>query len=89
MNVDNQALSSLNQVFLQILSPENAVRRAAEQNLRDLERAQGFPMLLITLLSTLTHSTAPHDITIRQCAAVFLKNMVKRRWGPETEAVSL
>eukprot|EP01035_Chromulina_nebulosa_P002761 gene2761-3763_t len=86
MNVDNQALSSLNQVFSQILSPENAVRRAAEQYLRDLERAQGFPLLLITLMSTLTLSTAPHDIAIRQCAAVFLKNLVKRRWGPETEA---
>ena len=88
MNVDNQALGSLNQVFSQILSPENTVRRAAEQYLRDFEKTQGFPLLLITLMSTLTLSTAPHDIAIRQCAAVFLKNMVKRRWGPETDAVS-
>lgn len=80
MEINEQSLSSLNQVFVNILSPDNASRRAGEEYLRNLECQQGFSLLLLALINKLVQSASPHDISIRQCAAVYLKNLVKRRW---------
>ena len=83
MEINEQSLNSLNQVFVSILSPDNAARRAGEEYLRNLESQQGFSLLLLTLINKLVQSTSPHDISIRQCTAVYLKNLVKRCWEIE------
>ena len=87
MNVDNQALSSLNQVFVNLLSPDNATRRAGEEYLKNFEKTPGFAVIILTLINKLSQSTSPHDVANRQSAAVYVKNMVKRRWDPKNEEV--
>jgi hypothetical protein len=80
MEINDQSLSNLNEIFVNILSPYNATRKAAEELLVSLELRPGFPLLVLALVNKLVQSTAPHDIAIRQSAAVFLKNLVKRKW---------
>jgi len=53
MEINEQSLNSLNQVFVSILSPDNAARRAGEEYLRNLESQQGFSLLLLTLINKL------------------------------------
>jgi exportin-2 (importin alpha re-exporter) len=79
MEVNDQTLGVLKDLLLGILSPDNATRKNAEAYLKSSEAQQGFPLLVLTLISRLVSSTVPQDVAIRQSASVLFKNMVKNR----------
>ena len=85
MEVNDQTLSVLKDLLVGILSPDNATRKNAEAYLKSSEVQQGFPLLVLTLITRLVNASTPQDIAIRQSASVLFKNMVKNRWQPAEE----
>lgn len=85
MEVNDQTLSVLQDLLKQAMSPDNTTRKNAEAILKSTEAQQGFPLLVLTLISRLIASSSPQDIAIRQSASVLFKNMVKNRWQPSED----
>lgn len=85
MEVNDQNLSVLRDLFAKVLSPDNDTRRQAEDFIKSHQIQPGFPLLLLTLISKLVTSGIPQDVAIRQSAAVLFKNMVKKHWQPQDD----
>ena len=66
------------------LSPDAAVRTAAESQLRSAEATPGFAGALLMLARA---RTAPAGT--RQSAAVALKGLISRRWAPDDDEACL
>jgi len=67
-------------LFTATLNPDLAQRRQAEE---ELSRAKMQPQYVPAVLQILTQESV--DISVRQAAAVFFKNLVKGHWAPEDE----
>lgn len=85
MEVNDQTLSVLKDLLLGILSSDNNARKSAEAYLKSSELQQGFPLLLLTLISRLSNVNTPQELAVRQSASVLFKNMVKKRWHPSED----
>ena len=85
MEVNDQTLGVLKDLLVGILSSDNATRKNAEAYLKSSEAQQGFPLLVLTLISRLSSATTPQELAIRQSASVLFKNMVKNRWQPSED----
>lgn len=77
-----ETLQILSQTLSSTVSPDGAVRRSAEESLRQGESRQGFLSLVLELVKS-----DGVDMTVRQAGGVYFKNAVKRLWGGE-ESVS-
>lgn len=73
MEVNEQTLSTLRELLVGIMSPDNKTRTQAEAYLNDSQRTTGFSNLLFHLITGLCTATAPQEISIRQSAAVVRK----------------
>jgi exportin-2 (importin alpha re-exporter) len=76
--MDNRQLQ---EILLASLSPHNDIRKHAEGVLASIEGNAGFLFSLLTLINDPTVQTG-----VRQSAAVFFKNLIKRRWNPEEDS---
>lgn len=65
---------------------DNALRNAAEKTLAGLEVQPGFTLEVLRLLSNLSKSSVPEDISVRLSAATVFKNAIRRRWVPSDDA---
>ena len=67
------------------LSNDNETRRQSEETLRSMSEEEGFGPALATLAVDPSIAQAP----LRQLASVFLKQLIKERWPPTSEAIIL
>eukprot|EP01038_Epipyxis_sp_PR26KG_P004977 gene4977-6960_t len=82
MEINDQSLGLLQDLLLNILSPDNNTRKKAEEYVKSIETQQGFPLLVVGLISRLISHSDAQSAAVRQSAAVLFKNLVKRRWEP-------
>jgi len=87
MEVNEQNLAQLRDVIERFLSPNSAAIKEAEAYMKTIETQQGFTLVLLSLIQSLSSSVAPADVAVRQTAAVIFKNAVKARWAPEDDNV--
>ncbi|OAY84247.1 Exportin-2 [Ananas comosus] len=80
MDVPAETLDALSGWFLQSLSPDASVRRAAESSLAAAASAPGFPLALLRLASL-----PSADPQARLAAAVHFKNLLRSRWSPDAD----
>ncbi|KAG0191747.1 importin-alpha export receptor [Apophysomyces sp. BC1034] len=78
MEFNDQNYRALQEYLQQTFNP--ATQKQAEQQLAAVEIQQGFPLLLLKLISD-----ENVDQTLRFAGALFFKNYVKRHWVPDTE----
>ncbi|KAG1138620.1 hypothetical protein G6F37_010384 [Rhizopus arrhizus] len=76
--MNDQTYESLKQQLLHTLNP--ATQKEAAFNLSQAEVQQGFPLILLKLISDQVV-----DPTVRITAAVYFKNYIKRHWVPDNE----
>ena len=74
--VNEANLKAISHYLEQTLSPDPAIRKAAEKFLHDHEGQPGYGILLMA--ATHSEQIQPH---IRQVAAVTFKNFIKNNWG--------
>jgi len=79
MEVNAQNIQQLGVYLQQTLSPQNEVRKPAEEFLQSVEGNQNYPILLLNLLQS-----DGVDVTIKVAGSITFKNYVKRNW-PVTE----
>ena len=77
----------LREVIGRFLSPNSAAIKEAEAYMKTIETQQGFTLVLLSLIQSLSSSVAPSDVAVRQTAAVIFKNAVKARWAPEDDNI--
>ncbi|WVZ60262.1 hypothetical protein U9M48_010309 [Paspalum notatum var. saurae] len=75
MEVPPEMLDALAGWFAQSLSPDAAVRRAAEQSISSAAASPGFALALLGLAAS-----PRHDLQARLAASVHFKNLLRRRW---------
>lgn len=80
MEASPSNLQQLGELIGQLLAPNSVAIKAAEKQLKALEFKQGYTLCLLHLIGNLTSSISPHDIGVRQTAAVLFKNAVKKGW---------
>lgn len=85
MQATPETAQQLRNLFLNSLSHDNSTRKAAEVQLQNsfmsMQPMSGFGSVLLLLIRQLSvPSVVPEDVAIRQSAAVFFKNFVKKRW---------
>ncbi|GHJ89066.1 hypothetical protein NliqN6_5468 [Naganishia liquefaciens] len=80
MEATAENLSMLSTLLTQSLSAQPEIRHPAEKNLNSTELQPGFLLLVLTLVKD---DRAALDV--RQAAGVYFKNVVRKRWGEETE----
>jgi len=80
MQINNQLLSPA--LLENTLNPDPNIRRAAEKQLQQLESESGFGPALLVLCNK-----AELAMHLRVCAAVTLKNYVKRNWKLSDDVV--
>ena len=85
MQATPETAQQLRGLFLNSLSHDNNVRKAAEAQLQNnfmsMQPVSSFGNVLLLLIRQLSvPSAAPEDAAIRQSASVFFKNFVKKRW---------
>ncbi|GAA5808330.1 hypothetical protein MFLAVUS_001720 [Mucor flavus] len=78
MEMNAQTYNGLQQYLLQTLNP--ATQKEAVYNLSQVEVQQGFPLLLLKLISD-----EAVDQTLRMAGAVYFKNYIKRYWVNDNE----
>ncbi|GAA5802690.1 Cse1-domain-containing protein [Helicostylum pulchrum] len=78
MEINEQTYNGLQQYLLQTLNP--ATQKEAVYNLSQVEVQQGFPLLLLKLISD-----EAVDQTLRMAGAVYFKNFIKRYWVNDYE----
>ncbi|KAK4517849.1 uncharacterized protein ATC70_001197 [Mucor velutinosus] len=78
MEINEQTYNALQQYLLQTLSPDT--QKDAAHNLSQVEVQQGFPILLLKLISD-----ESVDQTLRIAGAVYFKNYIKRHWVNDNE----
>lgn len=71
-------LQTLSTTLSASISPDSSVRRQAEDQLRQGEGSAGFLLLVLQLVNS-----SEADLTVRQTAGVYFKNVVKRLWAGE------
>ena len=78
-------LLAVSEYLNQTLSPDDAIRRPAEQSLQALQREPGYSLWLLKLIQE--PSLPPYT---SQAAAIAFKNFVKTYWDPgeEPDAIS-
>lgn len=76
----NDSMSMLRGLLLTTMSNDNAARKATENTISGMEDMPGFTLELLKLVSSLSTSTNPEDIAIRQAGAAIFKNVIRRRW---------
>ena len=79
-----EALQFLSTTLTSTVSPDAAIRRAAEEQLRQGEKQAGFLLLVLELVRS-----DGMDMVVRQSAGVYFKNVVKRLWDPEEVGSSM
>ncbi|KAF3328821.1 exportin-2 [Carex littledalei] len=80
MEVPQETLDRLSTWFLQSLSLDASLRRAAESSLLSAATTPGFPLALLKL------SSIPSvDLQIRLASALHFKNLLKSRWAPTSD----
>jgi exportin-2 (importin alpha re-exporter) len=87
MEVNDQNMAQVQALMLQALSSDNAARRQAEDMIASLEVQQGFSIVVLSLIQAISASDSAQDKAIRSFGAVLFKNMVKKRWVSEDEAL--
>ncbi|XP_072985086.1 exportin-2 [Typha latifolia] len=81
MDVPAETLDALSHFFLQSLSPDSSLRRAAESSLSSAASSlPSFPLALLRLLSL-----PSADPQVRLAAAVHFKNLLRSRWSPDSD----
>ncbi|KAG2207684.1 hypothetical protein INT47_011804 [Mucor saturninus] len=78
MEINEQTYNGLQQYLLQTLNP--ATQKEAGYNLSQVEIQQGFPLLLLKLISD-----DSVDQTLRMAGAIYFKNYIKRHWVQDNE----
>ncbi|KAI8889248.1 Cse1-domain-containing protein [Backusella circina FSU 941] len=78
MEINEQTYNALQQSLQQTIDP--STQKTAEYNLSQAEVQQGFPILLLKLISD-----DGADATLRFIGAVYFKNYVKRHWVRDNE----
>jgi exportin-2 (importin alpha re-exporter) len=89
MEINDQNLALLSNLFVQILSPNNIDRKNAETYIKNIQTQQGFLLLLLSLINRLVNSSVPQEVSVRQSAAVLFKNLVKKHWIPDDDDESV
>ena len=83
MEANSNTLQGLAELIGQFLSPNSQAIKVAEEQLKNLESKQGFTLCLLHLIGNLSVNNmtySPHDIGVRQTAAVLFKNAIKNGW---------
>jgi exportin-2 (importin alpha re-exporter) len=83
MDASPETLSALSSTLVSTVSPDAALRRAAEDQLRQGEKQPGFLNVVLSLVNTATV-----DMVVRQTAGVYFKNAVRRLWSGEEDVSS-
>lgn len=60
---------------------------SAEEMIGSLEVQQGFSIVVLSLIQAISASESPEDKAVRSFGAVLFKNMVKRRWVSDDDAL--
>jgi len=76
MEVNAQNIQQLAVYLQQTLSPQNEVRKPAEDFLQSVEANQNYPVLLLHLLQS-----DGADLNIKVAGSITFKNYVKRNWA--------
>merc|ERR1719266_2049205 len=76
MEVNAQNIQQLGVYLQQTLSPQNEVRKPAEEFLQSVEGNQNYPVLLLHLLQS-----DGADLNIKVAGSITFKNYVKRNWA--------
>ncbi|KAF7731911.1 importin-alpha export receptor [Apophysomyces ossiformis] len=82
MEINDQNYRALQEYLQQTFNP--ATQKQAEQQLSAVEVQQGFPILLLKLISD-----ENIDQTLRFAGALFFKNYVRRHWVPKLIAINI
>ena len=69
------ATGNIRGVVAATLSPDLTQRRAAEAQIRSMERQTGYALTLLELIQK------EPDVAVRMSSAVLFKNFVKTYWG--------
>jgi len=75
MEINDQNIQAMANYLQQTMSPDREVRKPAEEFLKSVEVQQGYPVLLLTLLSR-----EGVDLAIKVAASITFKNFIKRNW---------
>ena len=75
MEINDQNLQAMANYLQQTMSPDREVRKPAEEFLKSVEVQQGYPVLMLTLLSK-----DGVDLAIKVAASITFKNFIKRNW---------
>jgi len=67
----------------QTLSPNDALRKQAEEQLKQFDKVAGYSVILLKIVST-----AQVDLTLRLSAAIALKKLTRNNWSDKSAAVS-
>lgn len=76
MEATTENLAMLSGLLTQSLSPDPSTRQQAEKNLNSAETQQGFLLLVLGLVRD-----DRAEVTVRQAAGVYFKNVVRKRWS--------
>jgi exportin-2 (importin alpha re-exporter) len=84
MELNDESLAYVRHIFLSVLSPQQTIRKEAENQLNQLELQSNFSMVILSLINNLS-STSPvsEDASIRQSASVYFKNYIKKFWSED------
>jgi len=85
MEINDQSLSFLHEMLLNILSSDNNIRKSSETYLKSIELQEGYSILVLTLIKHLVNSINPQDIAIRQSASILFKNLIKNHWNNDND----
>lgn len=83
MEINEQNLNILVDLLHRTVSANNESRKEAENYIFSIETQPGFLIVLLHLISSLSSSQISGEMLVRQVAAVFFKNAVKRHWDPQ------
>ncbi|UXI18227.1 uncharacterized protein NH340_JMT04170 [Sarcoptes scabiei] len=81
MSSHSNSLEQLCSCLLQTLSPDLNVRKPAEKFVESCERQPGFSQNLLQILQK-----NDIDPTVKLCASIAYKNLIKKYWAPEDDA---
>lgn len=81
--MSEQAVAIVRELITHSLSPDNAVRKLAEDHLKAARNQAGFLLTVLHLIGSASH---PHDAALTQGAAIYFKNSVKQQWSPEEDS---
>jgi len=82
MEVNAQNIQQLAVYLQQTLSPQNEVRKPAEEFLQSVEGNQNYPVLLLHILQS-----DGAELNIKVAGSITFKNYVKRNWAVSDEGV--